>query len=351
MIKNNYKDKILKFRRDLDGLAEAGWDEKRTSSYILKNLGDRPCFSEKTALVFRIGSGTPVFFRSELDALNTSSGPRHLCGHSAHMSALMGAYLNFKKEPPKGFCIYFVFQPAEEVYPSGADFISKNFPEINKCRAGFAFHVMPGIPEGEIRTSSFASGDYFEIEVTGRSVHIKDKNTGRGKDAILAGCDIARAINGNTDEEFITNVGVFQGGDLPNRIAETAILKGDARALSERGRKRARAFVESVCKMAMAPGAGGVVKADLKYYIGFPPLVGDKELTVRSGKFLEIKGENRSFGTEDFSIYKAPKVMFSMGTGSGAELHSNDFYAGDKAVIKIFESWIKIGENLADIVD
>ena len=68
------------------------------------------------------------------------------------------------------------------------------------------------------------------------------------------------------------------------------------------------------------------------------------------GKILDIKTNIKSFGTEDFSLYKPPKVFLLVGTGGNAKLHSDDFTVSDEVSENILNYWIKIGENLEKII-
>jgi amidohydrolase len=339
--------KIIGFKKDLEKIGEVGWQEHKTGEYVVKNLGE-PIWREKTALVYKVGEGKAVFFRAELDALNTSTGAKHLCGHSTHMASMMGAYLYFKENPPKDFCIYFVFQPAEEIYPSGADFVFKNFQPMKRVKAGFAFHVMSTLPIGQMFIAELASGDYFEIKITGRSVHVKDKNISGNVDALLAGSEIVSLINGKKNKNFVVNVGTLSGGDLANRIAGSAFLTGDARALTAKGREDAESLVRNTCSKVGNKFKG--VKIDLKYFKTYPILKADDNLAKSIKTILNISGEYRSFATEDFALFKVPKILFSVGTGGKEELHSDNFKVKDKIALDIFKGWVKIGESLQKMV-
>lgn len=341
MISKKYYKKILRFRRDLDKIAELSWQEEKTQKYIIKNLGKDYCWAKKTAVVYKIGRGVPVFFRAELDALQTSRGPRHVCGHSAHLAALMGAYLYLKKYPAPGFAVYFVFQPSEESFPSGADFISKKFRAINKCRAGFGFHVLPNFPLGKLAGPVFAAGDYFEIEVRGRSGHIKDKNSQRNADAILIASRLASKINARRKRAQVINVGLIKGGDAPNKIAGFAFLAGDVRTLQG---GPARAWLFGLCRKSEKENPGS--KINMHYYAGYPLFRNDKKIFEKVKKIFNIKKEIETFGTEDFSMYRPPKIFLLIGVGKSTGLHADNFYVKDGALIKIFEYWLKIIKNL-----
>lgn len=341
------KDKVLEFKKGLNKIAELSWQENKTRDYIVENFGKDFVWSGKTALVYKIGVGSPVFFRAELDALNTSSGAKHVCGHSSHLSALMGAYLYLRANPVSGYSIYFIFQPSEESYPSGAEFISKNFPEIKKCVAGFAFHVMPGGRAGELADPTFAFADYFEIEIKGRATHIKYKNDNR-LDALLIGAEILQKINNKRGKDLIMNAGVFSGGEAPNRIAGGAKLSGDVRGFFSKSSNFGRKFIGKVCDGARKKHPGA--KISLYYNSSCPAFSNDVRIGAGLGKVLGVRKSLKSFGTEDFSHYPVKKGFILIGTGGKEELHSDDFVVSDAVTLKVFDNWIKISRNLETIL-
>lgn len=343
-----YTRLMKKFRRDLDQRAELGWQENETKGYIIRKLGKDFCWSRKTALIYKIGRGIPVFFRSELDALPTSSGAKHICGHSTHMAALMGAHMFFKKNPPRNFCIYFVFQPSEESFPSGARFISDNFREIRKCRAGFAFHVQPQLPLGVLADPNFAAGDYFEILIRGKGGHVKDKNSDHFCDALAAAGDLVRVINRPRSRGWIINVGVLRGGDAPNKVASEATLAGDIRTHSEKQRKDIFLWLKGVCFKYQKRNSG--IKIVLRHYRAYPALKNDPILVKKTKKTLRIDRKLRSFGTEDFSLYPVPGVFLLIGTGSKAALHTDKFRVAGNVGEHILRNWIILGTSLEKIV-
>ena len=347
MIKENNFKIIFRFKNDLDKLAELSWHEEMTKNYIINNLGDY-YWSKKTAVVYKIGRGPAVFFRSELDALNTVFGPRHVCGHSTHTAALMAAYLYLKKCPPKNYAIYFIFQPSEESYPSGAEFISKNLPELLECKAGFAFHVAPEFSRGSLINPIFASGDYFEIKIKGKSAHVKDKNIINRSDAILAGSELAYKINYRKTSRWIANAGTIKGGESSNKIAGEAILTGDVRAFTEIDRIKAHQWLKGLCMKAQKKYKD--MQINIHYYRGYPVLKNDTGLLKKVSGVLPIKMTTRSFGTEDFSLYLAPKIFLLVGINSKEKLHSDNFKVDQKVAKNIFLKYIKIAENLNKII-
>ena len=358
MIKTKkYLKKIFGFKKDLDNLAEVSWKEEKTKNYIIRKLGRNFCWSKKTALIYKLGKGPAVFFRAELDALNTVNGPKHVCGHSAHLAALMGAYLYFsaqggsasgrKDNLLKHHTLYFVFQPSEENYPSGAKFITKNFAPLKKCKIGFAFHVCPEFHPGEIINPVFGSGDYFEIKINSSGGHVKDKNNLIKRDVILAAGRLIEEINSRKFDDYIANIGTIKGGEAANKIAGGAILTGDIRALTFLSRKNAYRWLREVCVKNQLKNQ--LVKINLQYWRGYPILKNNQKIFKKIKPILNIRKSVKSFGTEDFSLYPAPKIFLLIGTGGKEKLHSDNFKVSDKIVKSIFYNWIKIGENLDKI--
>ena len=342
-----YLEKISGFKKDLDKLAEISWKEEKTKKYIIKKLGGDFCWSKKTALIYKLGNGPAVFFRAELDALNTANGPKHVCGHSAHLAALMGAYLHFRNNPPENCAFYFIFQASEESYPSGAEFITKNFFPIRKCKIGFAFHVSPEFLPGEIINPVFGSGDYFEIKISSSGGHVKDKNSLIGQDAILAASRLIEDINSKKSDDFIINIGTIKGGEAANKIAGSAILTGDVRALTSLSRNNAYKWLKNICAGNQLKNR--LIKINLQYWRGYPVLKNSQKFLKKIKPILNIKKNYESFGAEDFSLYPAAKIFLLIGSGGKAMLHSDDFGVSDEIAEIIFNNWIKIGENLNKI--
>ncbi|MEK9132633.1 MAG: M20/M25/M40 family metallo-hydrolase [Patescibacteria group bacterium] len=343
-----YLKKLRQFKRDLNKIAELSWQEEKTKNYIVRNLGKDFYWTKKTALIYKLGNGIPVLFRAELDALPVKSEVKHVCGHSAHLAALMAAYLYLKNHPIKNFAIYFVFQPSEESYPSGAEFISKNFAELKKCQAAFAFHVAPNFTAGQLVETTLASGDYFEIKIQGHSVHIKDKNTEDAKDALITASELIQKINHQKSHRWIVNVGTIKGGEAPNKIAGQTILTGDIRALAEPNRRGAYQWLKTICaEIQKSEGA----KIKLYYYKGYPVLKNDPKLLLKIKRIFKIKTNIKSFGTEDFSLYPIPKIFLHVGTGGKIKLHADNFSVSSAVVQKIFSYWVKLAGNLNKLVN
>ncbi len=339
---------LITRKQTLEKIAELGWREEKTRDYIKRELQDTPLWEEKTALIYSIGKGTPVFFRAELDGLQTTAGVKHVCGHAAHLASLMGAYEYFTSSPPAGFQIYFVFQPCEEGFPSGAQFISDSFPEIKKCRMGFAFHAFPSEKTGELINPVFASGDYFEIKFEGKGTHIKNKYLPRTTDALLLASKLAQTINKTKKKDFLINAGTLTAGETPNSIAGNALVTGDVRALTDTARAAAEQWIRTeVAKLQKTTS----VKISLLYSTVYPILKNNKRAIQRLEKILPVKKKLTSFATEDFSLLPTEKIFLLVGTGEKQDLHEVAFTFPEKALEKLYGYWITLGENLQEIIE
>lgn len=83
-------------------------------------------------VVARIGTGKPVVaLRAELDALATSDGAEHLCGHDMHSAAVVGALAALQAgEAPRTGTVLAIFQPAEETGTGAAAMVAAGIDQL-----------------------------------------------------------------------------------------------------------------------------------------------------------------------------------------------------------------------------
>jgi amidohydrolase len=363
-MKNNIESMTVAAKKDLDRLAEIGWLEKKTTRYILKALGDKPYRTgfagKKVGAIFKIGRGKNKYLlRSDIDGLKTKDGIRHICGHSSHTAGLIGAYRYAKslekKLIDKDSEIYFLFQPAEETYPSGAKaFIDEDLRLVKQIKKAFACHVKPELKKGEIGLQSgdvFAAGDYFEIEIFGTQVHVKD--AAYSIDALEGTAQVIielKKILKKITPNGVINAGVVSGGRQPNAVADYAILKGDIRCREEKTRRLIKKSLEDI---AAKKNIGYRGKIRVGYFDGYPLLKNNRKITDEFTKFVRTKNVfgkiiDRgmfSFGTEDFSFIAdaVPSLYAYIGIDQPYPLHSDKLYvddAGTLQVLKYFENVI-----------
>jgi amidohydrolase len=338
------KKKIAIWQFELEKRAEIGWQEFQTQAYIEKELG-KAKWKEKTALVYGIGEGVPVFFRAELDGLPTEKGIQHACGHSAHLSALMAAYLYFKNNPVSGFKIYFVFQPAEETYPSGADFLVNRFTFLQKAKLGIAFHLFPFNQKYALIDPIFASADYFRIRLLGNGTHIKNKYQ-TTVDMVFEASQLALKINSIKNKKGLINVGVLRAGEVANRIAGEGLLEGDIRSFTELVRDRLKKRLDELVREVEKKGI------TVEYYFnrGYPMLKNEQRIIKQVKKILPLSAYSlSSYASEDFSLFPGDTLFLLVGTGSTVELHDSHFRVSTDLAETIFDYWLQVGANLSKI--
>lgn len=340
------KDNVNRWQLELEKRAEVGWQEFRTQSYIKQQLG-KPFWQGKTGLVYSVGEGrTRVFFRAELDGLPTEQGVLHVCGHATHLAALMGAYWHFKRNPILGYKIYFVFQPAEETYPSGAAYLIDNCSFLKECSLGIAFHLFPYAKKGAIINPVFASASYFTIRLLGKGTHIKNKYQ-TSLDMVIEAGKLAVKINRLKSMEGIINVGVLRAGEVSNRIAGEAVLSGDIRSLTSVSRDRLKSRLDHLVEEVEGKG----IRVDYYFNTGYPLLQNRTQLIKRVDRILPISDSVSSFASEDFSLYPGSTLFLLVGTGSSLELHDTTFKVSKGTAEMLCDYWLKVGNNLELLVE
>lgn len=362
----NTRETVLKCKHELNAVAELGWNEIRSTEFIQTFLNERPIkfgfAGKKTGLVYRLGRGKQsILLRADLDALRTQKGVKHTCGHSSHISGLMGAFLDTLSQVDelnkKNKSVYFLFQPAEETHPSGAKaFIDECREMVPHIRHAFSVHVRPKMPLGAIGLKSgsvWARGDYFEIEIQGKMIHVKDAPL--GIDGLEAGSHCILAIK-KIQKRFMKrlriNIGVMNGGLQPNTVADYTILKGDVRLRYDKDQRRIEEVLRKEIKLIEQRTK---TKIELRYYSGCPTVINNRGLTRRIMQFLKTEKEGFkivsdsslfSYACEDFAFIaeKIPSVNALIGTGDRFDIHEENCTISDDGTMNVYRFFSKIIE-------
>lgn len=183
---------LADIHRDFHRYPELGFEEFRTTAKIKEHLAKIPGVEIKkiplkTGVVAEIRGTRPelgtIGMRCDIDALpiteetthgyaSLTKGKMHACGHDGHMTIVLGAVKILSKFRPR-HNVRFIFQPAEEVMPSGA-------PEMIKAGAAdglkmiWGFHLNATSDLGNVGWCDgivMAGGYTLDIAVEGRSVH------------------------------------------------------------------------------------------------------------------------------------------------------------------------------------
>ena len=189
--KNNQED-IVSLRRYLHSIPEIGFNEFGTSKHltdllskigfdIISNTNMKTGFycewgnNNQNILAIRCDmDGLKLEEDQDIDYKSVNRGCMHACGHDVHMSTLyaLAKYLSETKFELFGK-VRFIFQPAEEQAPGGAEAMIDG-GAIEDVRKIIGFHVFPqltadliGIKTGDMT----ASVDLINLELKGPGGH------------------------------------------------------------------------------------------------------------------------------------------------------------------------------------
>ena len=371
----------IKWRRHLHQYPETANEEVKTTAFIreeCRRLGLKLLpLKMKTGVLAELtgsGKGRTVAIRSDIDALpvreqtglpfaSKTTGRMHACGHDVHMAVVLGtaAVLTKLKDQLNGK-VRFIFQPAEEEPPGGAQPMIAN-GALKDVSAVFGLHVDSGIPTGKVGFCDgpmMASVYDFDLTIHGRGGHAARPHL--AIDAVAIAAEVVEALQKVISRETdpiarnVLTIGRIEGGTVRNVIADQVHLKGTARTLSPREEKQLprliRRTAAGICK---ARGA----RFDLVDVSGYPMVHNDpavnrlykETLTALFGRGKVVEAPV-SLGGEDFAFYvqKVPGAMFRLGVGNkalGADKpwHSPKFMVDEDAIF--FATALLTGSTLS----
>ena len=334
----------VKWRRHLHQHPELSFHEHATTEYLRRQVTSLG-LSEKattleTGLITQLGGSKAhpaVAIRSDIDALPVTeqtelpfksrrAGCMHACGHDVHMAIVLGtaAVLARLKSELAG-SVRFLFQPAEECPPGGAQLMIKE-GALDGVTQILGLHVDPSVPVGSIGLRDgliMASVLDFDLVIKGKSGHAAHPH--ESVDAIAVACEVVESLQKVVSREIdpITPVaisfGQIGGGIARNIIAGEVRLVGTARSLSAVSGRRLKGLIKRTAEgIARAHGARVQVNVVGEY----PTLANDAGTNrILSENYESLFGKGRivhspqSLGGEDFARYlqKVPGAMFRLG--------------------------------------
>jgi amidohydrolase len=364
---------LTTLRREFHQHPELSHHEERTARVVADYL-DKLGLSVQTGVaehgvVGRLRGARPgrvVAWRADMDALPVTekvqapwrsqvNGVMHACGHDFHMSIALGAarLLSELKERLAGE-YRFIFQPAEEGPPKGAEsgalgMVKAGVLDNPPVAIVLGLHVAPSLDVGHIRYCPdvvMAGSDHLVLTVEGKSAH--GATPYRGVDPILASAQALTQIKAALTQEIDTRnpvvltFGKIEGGNRFNILADRVHLEGSLRYLKESVREKVLTVVKrQLAGLAKATGA----KIDLATQSIYPILKNDPRLTDRAVEILRtLLGARRvklhlpAMGSEDFAYFaqQAPAFYFFLGVrtpgSKGQALHSPDFNPDEGAL-------------------
>ena len=363
LIKNyasKYKEQVIAWRRHIHSHPELSGQEKETSLFIQKVLGELgiPFVNDISdyAVIGEIQGSHPgpvIALRADIDALpiheitglpfaSQHEGVMHACGHDGHISILLGAaaILQSIKNQLHG-TVKLVFQPSEEeaLNPGAQGIVDSGI--LDDVDEIFGLHVWPQLPVGTVGLKKghlMAASDHFLVHIKGKSTHGAEPHN--GIDAIVAAANwivnvesiVARETN--PMENLVCTIGVINGGDRYNVGCGDVYLEGTCRTYEPEKRDYIeRRLGESLQALDMM----FKTKSTLDYKRGHGATTNDPDAIDYAtsivekylGKEAVVHPEHPSMAAEDFSAYlqKIKGAILWLGTGfdGNPALHNAGF--------------------------
>ena len=371
----NIFDDVVAIRRHIHKNPELSFKEHETSAYIKSILKRwKIPFTENiadTGIVVLLEGNNPnsktLALRADFDALqiieennveycSQNKGVMHACGHDAHTASLLGAVkiLDALSKEWEG-SIKFIFQPAEEQYPGGAQqMIKEGVLENPKVQKMFGQHVFPDLEVGKVGfcpAKYMASADEIHITITGFGGHAALPETYNSP--IIAAAKLITCL----DDHFLSYrsipavfaIGFVEANGYCNVIPNKVELKGTFRTIDEEFRSSAHLQMQEIANKIAKECA---LDINFQVFRGYPSLHNDETLTNKAITYAkEYMGKENVLDlslrmtAEDFAYYcnEVPSCFYRLGTANSSKgitygLHTSRF--------DIDENALKIGMGL-----
>ncbi len=364
-------EEIRENRRYFHKNAELGFKEIKTAERIadyLRKLGlEVQTGIAQTGVVGLLQcqeDGKTAALRADIDALpmqeknevlyaSVNEGVMHACGHDGHTAIQMEAarLLVGHKDQLKGQ-VKFIFQPCEDMIPSGAEpMIEEGVLENPKPEAIFTMHLMSSYPEGTLWIKpeyiSISSADFY-VTFFGKGGHVGSPH--KVIDPIIMAGMLINTVqtlmlkSTPPGQTTIFAVSSVHGGTATNIIPDDTKLSGSIRTANPEAREKA---IEDFKRMiqGIAATAGG--KAEVKIEMANPSIYNDPqmvELLKLAGAKVLGKDKINTFnqiraGGDDAAYFnqKVPGVYWFLGTGNPEKgfdrPHHNPYYDFDDSIL------------------
>lgn len=344
-----YAEKVVEWRRTIHRAPELSQHEERTAALVAEVLSGlglevRPRVGGHGVVGLLRGGrggGRTVALRADMDALpmreetglpyaSQVDGVMHACGHDTHTAMLLGAACVLSElKDELGGNVKFIFQPAEELNPTGGapGMIADGVLETPRVDALFALHVWPGYETGRIAVKSgpqMGASDRIYLTVEGRTAHGSAPH--QGVDAIMIAAQVVSGLQSIVSrtvaplDAAVVTIGTIRGGYRYNVIADRVELEGTVRTLDPGTQDALPGLIERTAS-GIARALGG--DCTVRYVKGYPPTVNDPELfrlaaaSIRGslGEACLVELEKPDLGGEDFSFFarERPGLMAWLG--------------------------------------
>ncbi|MDD3728224.1 MAG: amidohydrolase [Dysgonamonadaceae bacterium] len=361
---------IVQHYRYLHQHPELSHQEKTTNEYITRfldaegiayrnNIGGYGVLAHVRGEAF--GSNRTIAFCADMDALpieeenevsykSVNRKVMHACGHDAQTASLMGAAkLINRYRKDFGGTVLFVFQPAEEQSPGGADLMLKDgvFRDFNP-EFIVKQHAYVDLHAGKVAFQTgtiMASADEVHIKVKGRGGHGALPH--ELNDTVLAASNIIVAMQQivsrrrNPFNPMVLSFGKFIADGATNVIPNEVTLAGSLRCMNEEDR---RIMLEIIPQVANSTAEAYGCKCEVTLPEGYPCTINDGSITeeVKSVAIELIGEENvtdfpKRMTADDFGFftanYNACYYRFGVaGKGDVGKLHTSTFLIDEESL-------------------
>lgn len=385
--------RLVEIRRDIHQHPELSNEEVRTAALVaehLKKLGLTKIQTgvAKHGVVAVLQGGLPgpcVAVRADMDALpikelrsapyrSQTPGVMHACGHDVHVTCALGlAELLMQHRDQVRGSVKFLFQPAEEAMPAtfkgdwGAkQMVSEGAMENPRPAAVFGLHTTAQVqPVGTLDDQvtylkagqvgytpgiDNANSDRFHITIHGKMAHGSAPH--KGVDAIAVAAEAIMALQmiksrqTSTRQPLVISIGMINGGQRENIIAEKVELAGTVRTYDAAFRDGVILQMERILKgITEAHGAS----YEMEYRKTYPSIRNDAQLLAATlPAFKRLLGEANvielipGMGGEDFSYFAqvVPGFYFRLGVANEAKGFT---YGGHTPMYDCDEDSLKTG--------
>ncbi len=361
---------VVQHYRYLHQHPELSHQEKNTNEYITRfldaegipyrnNIGGYGILAHVRGEAF--DSDRIIAFCADMDALpiqeendvsykSVNKKVMHACGHDVQVASLMGAAkLINRYRKDFGGMVLFVFQPAEEQSPGGADLMLKDGvfrdfdPEFIVKQ-----HAYVDLVAGKVAFQTgviMASADEVHIKVKGQGGHGALPH--ELNDTVLAASNIIVAMQQivsrrrNPFNPMVLSFGKFLADGATNVIPDLVTLAGSLRCMDEVERRKMLDIIPQVAK-STAEAYGCTCEVTLPE--GYPCTISDEEITeeVKSVAIKLIGEENvtdfpKRMTADDFGFftasYKACYYRFGVaGKKETGRLHTSTFLIDEQSL-------------------
>lgn len=360
-----YAELLREIRRDLHRHPELGFQEFRTTEKIRECLGSIPGMKFlpqqcPTGVIAELPgeSERTVALRADIDALaitetnshayvSETPGVMHACGHDGHVALLLGAAL-LLGERKRPWTVRFLFQPAEEIVPSGAPVFLRE-GALDQVEAVFGFHLNATSDFGKVGWydgAVMAGGVAFRVSIRGRGGHSAYPE--KCVNPIFTACDIISSLPGILDAIhpfYPCNIVPVKcvADDYDNKIPDTALVEGRFKFLDGKAeavfREKIAALVDGC---ARKNGAQCELELIPKYPITWNAPELGRRVVLPSAEQLGLETVRivPSMGSDDFAWYaeKVPAYYMTFGIRKG-----EDFPIAHTSVFDFDEAILPLG--------